>query len=410
MKVLIIGSGGREHALAWKIKQSKQVKKIYIAPGNAGTAQLGKNVDIKADDLIGLLNFAKKEKIDLTVVGPEEPLVLGIVDLFEKNNLKIFGPSQKAVQLEGSKIFAKKFMRRFKIPTAQFKVFNDLVKAKKYLKTVSFPIVVKADGLAAGKGVVVAKNFPEAKKALTRRVVIEECLIGQEVSIICLTDGKTIRILLPAQDHKAVGDNDLGPNTGGIGAYAPVPIVGPALINQIKKEILQPVITGMNQIGRPYQGVLYAGLMLTKAGPKVLEFNCRFGDPETQPQMMMLKSDLVKLILACIKGRLKNEPIDFYPGYSVGVVMASGGYPGNYQTGFPITGLPRNKINLQTFHSGTKLEAGKVVTNGGRVLCVTTREKDLAGAIKAAYSQVKKIKFRNKYYRHDIGRKGLLYG
>ncbi|PIP14665.1 phosphoribosylamine--glycine ligase [Candidatus Roizmanbacteria bacterium CG23_combo_of_CG06-09_8_20_14_all_35_49] len=407
MKVLIIGSGGREHALAWKIKQSKQVKKIFIAPGNAGTAILGENVDIKVNDLSGLLNFAKKEKIDLTVVGPEKPLVLGIVDLFEKNNLKIFGPKKKAALLEGSKIFSKKFMKRFKIPTARFKIFTDRRLAKKYLQSADFPLVVKADGLASGKGVAVVQNYQQSLRALTDRVVIEECLAGQEVSIICLTDGKTILPLLPAQDHKAVGDNDMGPNTGGIGAYAPVPIVSPTLINQIKREILQPVIIGMKKIGRPYRGVLYAGLMLTKDGPKVLEFNCRFGDPETQPQMMLLKSDLVKLMLACIKGRLKNETIDFYSGYSVGVVMASGGYPGNYQTGFPITGLPRNKVNLQTFHSGTKLEAGKIVTNGGRVLCVTTREANLAGAIKAAYKQVKKIKFTNKYYRQDIGKKGL---
>ena len=407
MKVLIIGSGGREHALAWKIKQSKQVKKIFIAPGNAGTAILGENVDIKVNDLSGLLNFAKKEKIDLTVVGPEKPLVLGIVDLFEKNNLKIFGPKKKAALLEGSKIFSKKFMKRFKIPTARFKIFTDRRLAKKYLQSADFPLVVKADGLASGKGVAVVQNYQQSLRALTDRVVIEECLAGQEVSIICLTDGKTILPLLPAQDHKAVGDNDMGPNTGGIGAYAPVPIVSPTLINQIKREILQPVIIGMKKIGRPYRGVLYAGLMLTKDGPKVLEFNCRFGDPETQPQMMLLKSDLVKLMLACIKGRLKNEAIDFYSGYSVGVVMASGGYPGNYQTGFPITGLPRNKVNLQTFHSGTKLEAGKIVTNGGRVLCVTPREANLAGAIKAAYKQVKKIKFTNKYYRQDIGKKGL---
>lgn len=410
MKVLIIGSGGREHALAWKIKQSKQVKKIYLAPGNAGTTTLGENIEIKVNDLFGLLKFAKKERIDLTVVGPEEPLVLGIVDLFKKNNLTIFGPTKKAARLEGSKIFAKRFMKRFKIPTAKFKIFTDYRKAKEYLKIVSFPIVVKADGLAAGKGVVVAKNYQEAEKALAERTIIEECLVGQEVSIICLTDSKTILPLLPAQDHKAVGDNDLGSNTGGMGAYTPVPIVNPTLINQIKKEILQPAIVGMNQIGRPYQGVLYAGLMLIKAGPKVLEFNCRFGDPENQPQMMLLKSDLVKLMLACSQGRLKNETIDFYPGYSVGVVVASGGYPGNYQTGFPLTGLPRNKVNLQTFHSGTKLEAGKIVTNGGRVLCVTTRAVSLGGAIKAAYSQVKKIKFRNKYYRSDIGQKGLVHG
>lgn len=408
MKILIIGSGGREHALAWKIKQSKLVKKIFIAPGNAGTAQLGQNIDIRVNDLSGLLNFAKKEKIDLTVVGPEEPLVLGVVDLFEKNNLKIFGPTKKAARLEGSKIFAKKFMRLFSIPTAEFKVFHDPEKAKKYLETVNFPQVIKADGLAAGKGVVIAKNLKEGTAALTDRVVIEEFLIGQEVSIICLTDGKTILPLLPAQDHKPIFDGDKGPNTGGIGAYVPVPVVGPTLINQIKRGILQPVIMGMKKIGRPYQGILYAGLMLTKDGPKVLEFNCRFGDPETQPQMMLLKSDLVKLMLAGIKGKLKNETIDFYSGYSVGVVTVSGGYPGNYQTGFPVSGLPRNKINRQTFHSGTKLESGKIVTNGGRVLCVTTRAKSLAGAIEAAYCQVKKIKFKNKYYRTDIGQKGLL--
>jgi len=262
MKVLIIGSGGREHALAWKIKQSKQVKKIFIAPGNAGTAILGENVDIKVNDLSGLLNFAKKEKIDLTVVGPEKPLVLGIVDLFEKNNLKIFGPKKKAALLEGSKIFSKKFMKRFKIPTARFKIFTDRRLAKKYLQSADFPLVVKADGLASGKGVAVVQNYQQSLRALTDRVVIEECLAGQEVSIICLTDGKTILPLLPAQDHKAVGDNDMGPNTGGIGAYAPVPIVSPTLINQIKREILQPVIIGMKKIGRPYRGVLYAGLML----------------------------------------------------------------------------------------------------------------------------------------------------
>ncbi|MCG2691464.1 phosphoribosylamine--glycine ligase, partial [Microgenomates group bacterium] len=267
MKVLIIGSGGREHALAWKIKQSKLVKKIFIAPGNAGTNSLGENVEIKVNDLQGLLKFAKSEKIDLTIVGPEGPLVLGIVDLFQKNNLKIFGPNQKAAQLEGSKIFSKKFMKRFKIPTAKFKIFTDRRLAKKYLQTASFPLVIKADGLAGGKGVVVAKNYQQAVRALTAKVVIEECLVGQEVSIICLTDGKTILPLLPAQDHKAINDNDQGANTGGMGAYAPVPIVSSTLINEIKRKVLQPVIMGMSKINRPYQGVLYAGLMLTKDGP-----------------------------------------------------------------------------------------------------------------------------------------------
>lgn len=407
LKILIVGAGGREHALAWKVKQSSLVNKIFIAPGNAGTAAVGENVEIRINDLPGLLKFAKKEKIDLTIVGPEEPLVLGIVDLFKKNGLKIFGPSQKAAQLEGSKIFAKQFMKRFKIPTAKFAVFNDLAKAKKYLKTVSFPVVVKADGLAAGKGVVVAKNYQEAEKALTKRVVIEECLIGQEVSIIGLTDGKTILSLLPAQDHKAIKDNDQGPNSGGMGAYAPVPFVTVDLMRQIKQKILTPTIKGMNKIGRPYQGILYAGLMLTEFGPKVLEFNCRFGDPETQPQMRLLKSDLVELMLAVGARNLAKKKIEFYQGFAIGVVMASKGYPGNYKTGYPISGLKRNAA---VFQAGTKLINGRIMTSGGRVVCVTAKAKTLRMAIKAAYKQVTKIKFTNKYFRHDIGQKGLIHG
>ncbi|MCX6817167.1 MAG: phosphoribosylamine--glycine ligase [Candidatus Beckwithbacteria bacterium] len=407
LKILIVGAGGREHALAWKIKQSPLVKKIFIAPGNAGTATLGENVEIKIDDLRGLLKFAIKEKIDLTVVGPEAPLVLGIADLFKKNGLKIFGPTKKAACLEGSKIFAKKLLQRLKIPTAKFKAFNNLIKARNYLKTVSFPIVVKADGLAAGKGVVVAKNYQEAEKALTKRVVIEECLIGQEVSIICLTDGKTILPLLAAQDHKAIGDHDQGPNTGGMGAYAPTPMVSRTLINQINDKILKKVILGMNQISRPYQGVLYAGLMLTKVGPKVLEFNCRFGDPETQPQMVLLKSDLVKLMLGVVAGKLAKEKIEFQKGFAVGVVIASQGYPGEYKTGYPIYGLKKNSA---IFQSGTKLVNGQVVTSGGRVVCVIGKAKSLRGALKAAYAQVKKIKFKNRYFRKDIGQKGLIHG
>jgi len=405
MKILIIGSGGREHALAWKIKQSKLVEKIYIAPGNAGTGQLGENVAIKVNDLIGLLTFAQKEKIDLTVVGPERPLVLGIVDLFQKNNLKIFGPNKKAAQLEGSKIFAKKFMQKFKIPTAEFKVFNHKARARDYLKTVNFPMVVKADGLASGKGVVVAQNFAEAVKGLTDRVVIEECLVGEEVSVIALTDGKSIKVLLPAQDHKAIYDNDKGPNTGGMGAYAPVPMMDQKLIGQINNQIFQPTIKGLKQMGIKYQGALYVGLMLTKAGPKVLEFNCRFGDPETQPQMRLLRTDLVQLIKAVVEGKLASQSLRFHAGTSVCIVTASKGYPGIYQTGFPITGLTKAP---EVFHSGTKLVNGQVVTNGGRVLCVTVRGKTLKEAIKLTYQQVKKIKFTGKYYRQDIGQKGLL--
>ncbi|MDZ7586351.1 MAG: phosphoribosylamine--glycine ligase [Patescibacteria group bacterium] len=407
MKILIIGSGGREHALAWKVRQSKLVEKIYMAPGNAGTSQLGQNVDIKVNDLKGLLKFAINNKIDLTIVGPEVPLVLGVVDLFAKHNLTIFGPNRKAAQLEGSKIFAKKFMKRFDIPTAEFKVFKNKVKARKYLQSVKFPLVIKADGLAEGKGVVLVNNYHEAIKALGERVVIEECLVGEEVSVIALTDGKSIKVFLPAQDHKAIYNNDKGPNTGGMGAYAPAGVVDKKLMDEIVKRVFAPTFKGLKQMGIKYQGVLYAGLMLTKKGMKVLEFNCRFGDPETQPQMILLQTDLVQLIKAVIEGRLARQSLRFYTGASVCVVLASKGYPGSYKIGLPISGLGKN---LTVFHAGTKLINKRVVTNGGRVLGVTSREKDLKTAIKTAYREVDKIMFKNKYFRTDIGKKGLIYG
>jgi len=420
MKILIVGSGGREHALAWKLKQSKKVKQIFISPGNYGTAQVGKNINIGVDDFDSLLDFALKEKIDLTVIGPEDPLALGIVDLFRKNNLLIFGPLKKAAQIESSKVFAKRFMKKFNIPTAGFKIFSNYQKAKKYLIKCQFPQVLKADGLAAGKGVFVCSGLDEALKALKKimiekkfgsagnRLIIEECLFGQETSVICLTDGRTILSLLAAQDHKPIFDGGKGPNTGGMGAYAPTPIVNKKLMKQIVNKILKPTILGMKKIGCFYQGVLYAGLMLTNEGPKVLEYNCRFGDPETQPQLLLLKSDLVDLMLACLKGKLKHENISWYPGYSVCVVLASGGYPEKYQKGFSIIGLPkRASRNLQVFHAGTKLDKEKVVTNGGRVLGITSRALTLERAIKKAYLQVKKIKFKNRYYRTDIGVKGF---
>lgn len=420
LKVLIVGSGGREHALVWKLKQSKRIDQIFIAPGNAGTAQVGENVDIALDDFDSLLKFAKKEKVDLTVVGPETPLALGIVDLFEKNGLAIFGPSKKAARLEASKVFAKRFMKKFKIPTASFKIFSDYQKAKKYLKNSRFPIVLKADGLAAGKGVLVCQNLDEALAGLEKIMVekkfgpagegtvIEECFFGQETSVICFTDGKTILPLLAAQDHKPIFDDDKGPNTGGMGAYAPAPLVDKKLMIQIISKILKPTVLGMKRIGYPYKGILYAGLMLTKKGPKVLEFNCRFGDPETQPQLMLLKSDPVDLMFACIKGKLKNKKINFYPGFSVCVVLASKGYPSKYKKGFEIKNLPKRDLeDLQVFHAGTKAEEDKIVTNSGRVLGVTSRGKTLKHAIKKAYFWVKKIQFKNKYYRSDIGAKGL---
>lgn len=419
MKVLIVGSGGREHTLAWKISQSKKASQIFIAPGNAGTAKFGQNIEISAEDLKRLLNFALKEKIDLTVVGPEMPLVLGIVNLFEKNGLKIFGPSKKAAKIEASKVFAKRFMKKFKIPSANFNVFSDYQKAERFLKNCQFPQVLKTDGLAAGKGVFVCGSLAEALEALKKivvekkfgaagnKLVIEERLFGQEVSVICFTDGQTILLLLPAQDHKPILDGDKGSNTGGMGAYAPTPIVDNRMMRKIVREILKPAVLGMKETGRPYRGILYAGLMLTNEGPKVLEFNCRFGDPETQSQLMLLKSDLVDLMFACIEGNLKSQQISWHPGFSVCVVMASKGYPGNYQKGFEIKGLPKVTSKLQIFQAGTKLEKGKIITNGGRVLGVTSRASTLKQAIKKAYLQVKKIKFKNKYYRTDIGVKGL---
>ena len=417
MRVLIIGSGGREHALAWKISQSKKVSQIFIAPGNAGTAQIGKNINLTANDLPSLLHFSLKEKIDLTIVGPEEPLNLGIVDLFEKNHLLIFGPPKKAAQLETSKVFAKRFMKKFKIPTAEFKIFSDYQKAKTYLKDCQFPKVLKADGLAGGKGVSVCQNLKETLLALEKmmvkktfgsagkKVIIEHCLIGQEISLISFVDGQNISPFLPAQDHKAVFDNDKGPNTGGMGAYTPTPFASQKILKQIINQILKPTILGMKKINHPYKGILYVGLMLTSDGPKVLEFNCRFGDPETQPQLMLLKSDLVDLMLTCLRGKLKNRKISWHPGFSVCVVLASGGYPNKYQKGFIIKGLPKNNSQLQVFHSGTKFEKNKIMTNGGRVLGVTSRGKTLKEAIKKAYLVVKKIRFKNKYYRGDIGAK-----
>ncbi len=422
-QVLIVGGGGREHALGWKIAQSAKVKKIYFAPGNGGTALLGENLDIEAEDIEDikeLAKFARDKAIDLTLVGPEAPLSAGIVDFFEENNLPIFGPSRSAAQIEASKTFAKRLMKKFNIPTANFKVFSDYQKAKKYLESCQFPQVLKADGLAAGKGVAVCRNRDEGLsflKALMiekkfgsagEKVIIEECLFGQEVSIIAFSDGKTILPLLAAQDYKRIFDHDQGPNTGGMGAYVPVPFVNKKLLSKIVERILKPAILGMKEIGRPYKGILYAGLMLTDDGPKVLEFNCRFGDPETQPQLMLLKTDLLPLMLACLEGDLENYTLDFDSGFSVCVILASAGYPGEYQKGFEIVGLP-NEANeeLQVFHAGTRQENGKIFTNGGRVLGIAGKAADLKTAIKKVYLWAKKIDFAGKHYRRDIGIKAL---
>lgn len=416
MKVLVIGSGGREHALVWKLNQSKEIKKLYCAPGNAGTYELAKNIPISANDLKGLLEFSQKEKIDLTVVGPEEPLALGIVDKFTKSGLEIFGPTRKAAQIEASKIFAKKFMKRFAIPTADFEVFDDYNRALSYLRSCSFPKVIKADGLAAGKGVSVCHSLTEAEEALKKMmlekvfsgagesVVIEEYLAGEEASILAFTDGETIIPMIPAQDHKPVFDGDKGPNTGGMGCYAPAPIVTPSLLQAITKQVLIPTIQGMKKIGRPYKGVLYAGLMIKGKGFKVLEFNCRFGDPETQVILPLLQSDLLEIIQSCLAGRLGEVQIKWEKGSCVCVVLASGGYPLKYEKGKEIIGCEnlRRESNTVAFHAGTAI---KVVTNGGRVLGITSTAPTIKQAISKAYQSVKKVSFEKMHYRIDIGAK-----
>ncbi len=423
MKVLIIGSGGREHALGWKLKQSPQVKKIYFAPGNGGTEKIGENIKIAAEDIKKLLKFALTNEIDLTVVGPEAPLALGIVDVFLKKNLLIFGPTKKAALLESNKAWANKFMKKYHIPHPQSFIFSEYDKAVSFLKTYSGLVVVKASGLALGKGVVIPKNKKEAieavKKIMVKRefgeagnkTVIQEKLDGQEISILAFTDGKTIIPLLAAQDHKRIFDQDKGPNTGGMGAYAPVPLVTKKLINEINTTILKPTILGMKKEGAPYKGVLYAGLMITKNGPKVLEYNCRFGDPEVQPLLMLLRNDLLPLILACVKGRLSKQKIAFKRGSSICVVLASKGYPGHYQKGKTIDGLNiKQNHDLQIFHAGTIQNNNQTLTSSGRVLGVTGYGKNLKEAIKKVYKIIGKngVNFEGMQYRKDIAQKALL--
>ncbi len=425
MKILIIGSGGREHALGWKIKQSPLVSKIYFAPGNPGTKEIGENVPIEVTDIKKLVNFAKNKKIDLTVVGPETPLVLGIVDIFKKEKMKIFGPSKKASQIEGSKTFSKQLMKKYKIPTAQYDIFHNFSAAKDYLQKTKYPLVIKADGLCMGKGVAVCKNKKEAEKFLeelmidktfgesAKKIIIEECLYGQEVSFMVITDGKNFLSLLPSQDHKRLIDNNQGPNTGGMGAYTPVPFVDKKLLKQIEKEIVAPTIRAMAKEGCLYQGVLYPGLILTKDGPKVLEYNCRFGDPETEALMMSLESDLVEIILAQQKNKLKNKKLVFKKGFSVGIVLASSGYPEKYKKGDQIHGLDKiDDKDVQIFHAGTKKVDKKIVSYGGRVLLVVAHGVTLDETIKKAYQFIgkKNIYFKGMQYRHDIGKNGLIFG
>lgn len=420
MKVLVIGSGGREHALVWKLSQSRHVDRIYCMPGNAGIAEIAECIDVN-NDFQALLDFVKYEWIDLTIVGPEEPLSKGIVDLFEKEGRKIIGPTMEASMLEASKVFAKDFMRRYGIPTAEYRVFTSYLHAEDYVRIKGAPIVVKADGLAAGKGVFVARTVDEAMDALRlimkerifgdagERVVIEECLEGEEASFMAFCDGKTIIPMVSSQDHKRVFDNDEGPNTGGMGAYSPAPVITEEVERKVINKIMIPAIRGMRAEGIKYKGILYAGLMIKDGTPYVLEFNCRFGDPETQPVLSRLKTDLVDISFAIIEERLSEIAIEWRPEASVCVVLASKGYPGKYEKGKVIKGLDRLKDmeNLYVFHAGTRFNNGDVVTSGGRVLGVTAIGKDIAEARNRVYDAIKEIQFEGMHFRKDIALKAL---
>lgn len=413
MNVLIVGSGGREHALAWKIRQSPKVRQVYIAPGNAGTATVGCNLDIAAHQIEELAQAADKHAIDLTVVGPEAPLAAGIVDLFESRGLTVFGPSKAATRIEASKVFSRELMQKYSLPCARGRIFSSYPEASDYVRSHPAPLVVKADGLAAGKGVVVATSQEQALKALSdimekrtlgtagESVIIEECLEGSEVSLLAFSDGKNVRPMVPACDYKRVFDGDSGPNTGGMGSYSPPGFFDQSSIDMATRTILQPVVRAMAGEGTPYKGVLYAGLMVTPDGIKVLEFNARFGDPETQAMLPRLKTSLAEIILAAIHGDLETVKIEWSNQACVGVVLASGGYPGNYQTGLPVTGLEELEKDVLVFHAGTAVQDG-VVTNGGRVLTVAAMAGSLADARAKVYANIPLIHFEGCHYRQDI--------
>jgi phosphoribosylamine--glycine ligase len=431
MKVLVVGSGGREHALAWKIAQSPRVKQVWVAPGNAGTAIDAENVPIAAEDLPGLLRFAKKEKVDLTVVGPEVPLSLGIVDIFQKEDLRVFGPSRAAAQLEASKVFCKNLLRQADVPTAEYQAFRDADSAMRYIKARypndrdRAPVVIKADGLASGKGVIVCARRQEALEAIDRigrknefgkagaQMVIEERLEGPEASVLAITDGKTLLVLPACQDHKPAFDGDTGPNTGGMGAYCPTPMVDEEMMELIQEQILVQTVHTMKRNRKPFRGVLYAGLMLTSSGPKTLEFNVRFGDPECQPLLMRLRSDLVDILEATVDGCLDEiETPDWDPRPAICVVVASQGYPGNFEKGKEITGLEAAGAtpDVKIFHAGTKMVDGKVLTDGGRVLGVTALGHNIAAAKLQAYTAVKAVRWPGAWCRKDISDKAIEVG
>lgn len=419
MKVLVVGSGGREHALCWKIAQRPGTE-VYVAPGNIGMVDVATLVNIKVDDIAGLVDFAKTEGIDLTVVGPELPLTLGIVDAFQEAGLACFGPNKAAAKLEGSKAFSKELMKKYGIPTAAFDTFTDVDKAKAFVDEIGVPCVVKADGLAAGKGVIICMTREEADKAIedmltdhafgdaSATIVIEEYMVGPEVSVLAFADGKSVLPMVSAQDHKRIFDGDKGPNTGGMGAYSPAPVYTEALSAEVNKTIIEPTIAAMAAEGTPFTGILYTGLMLTEKGPRVLEYNVRFGDPETQPIMVRMKSDIVELFQACVDGKLDEATLEWHDEAAVCVIMASGGYPASSEKGVPIYGLDDIAAEEAiVFHSGTAEKDGEIVTNGGRVLGVTAKDATIKGAIDKAYAAVEKINFDHMQFRRDIGARAL---
>ncbi len=417
MKILVVGGGGREHTLAWKLSSSPLVTKLFAAPGNAGMAELAQCINLQVDDLAGLADFADKNRIDLTVVGPELPLTLGIVDEFERRNLKILGPRKEAAAIEGSKVFAKQFMQKHHIPTASFKVFDDPNEASEFVKGSDMPLVIKADGLAAGKGAIIVEDTSSALSTIQKmmvekafgesgnRVVVEDFLEGEEMTVLAFTDGETIFPMPSSQDHKKIFDNDQGPNTGGMGAYAPTTVADDKLMTRVYDEVLEPAVAGLQSEGKTFKGILYAGLMLTDRGPKVMEFNCRFGDPETQVILPLLKSDLAEILLSIVDGELSLQDVEWIDSFAVCVVLASAGYPGKYEKGREIFGL--NKVkgmqDILVFHAGTRGKNGRIFTDGGRVLGVTAADKSMEEAIKKAYAAVDKLRFEGMQYRRDIG-------
>ena len=423
MKVLVVGGGGREHALIWKLSRSNSVKTIYAAPGNAGIASLAKCVDINAEDVTSLAKFAVSENIDLVVVGPEVALCMGIVDLLEQAGIPAFGPSAEASMIEGSKVFSKKLMRKYNIPTAEFGDFDNFEEAVSYAMSLDSKMWIKASGLAAGKGAVFASDPEEAEKILREMmiddmfgesghsVVIEEHMEGEETSILALCDGSTYKLLVSSQDHKRAHDGDSGPNTGGMGAYGPAPLVTSKLLNTIENDLIQPTIDGMASEGIPYKGILYAGVIVTEKGPKVIEFNCRLGDPESQAVLPLLEGDLAEIMMSCVKGNLSKTQVRSSNSYALCVVIASGGYPGKYKKGLKISGIEEadSLEGVKVFHAGTRFEGDEVVTAGGRVFGVTGWGADFSQARKRAYESAGKINFEDSFYRNDIGNKAMKY-